>query len=85
MGITIDLDCGGKRLASAACHRGVVANERRILNSRWGAKPGAQRLHAPLPQAGGELDVTQIAERVAPVSVNPPATLACPVVSELDR
>jgi hypothetical protein len=28
---------------------------------------------------------TQIAEGVAPVSVNPPATLACPIVSELDR
>jgi hypothetical protein len=58
--------------------------ERTSPHDEWTDEPVRRPVVPPLVPLGSSRG-TQIAEGVAPVSVNPPATLACPIVSELDR
>jgi hypothetical protein len=53
-------------------------------HEEWRDEPVRRPVIPPLPPLGSGTSA-QPAQWVAPVSVNPPATLACPIVSELDR
>jgi hypothetical protein len=86
----VDAD-GTARGPSTAVMRAPLREPAGADPPRASARDGMPGEHVPRPEvpplvplpaaARGE----QVAGALAPVSVNPPATLACPIVSELDR